>query len=237
MTGLPLHRPPAWPVTVIVSLLLNACTTVGPDFKRPAVPWLDNWSGGSLEAASADAQPRERPQTEDWWRNFNDPVLDQLIAEAQRLNPNVRTAGMRIMEARAQLGIAGSALYPQVQQVTGDALRAGQNQVRRRRHRLLHLQHRAEHRLGTGLLGQVPARHRGGRCQLLRQHRAVRRCPGAGGGAGGQLLQQHPHHRTASAHRPRKCRAAETQPGDHRASVQERQRIRTGRAAGQGACT
>ena len=34
------------------------------------------------------------------------------------MNPDVRTAGLRIMEARAQLGIAGSALYPQVQQAT-----------------------------------------------------------------------------------------------------------------------
>jgi len=117
-----------WLVTLIASLLLSACTTVGPDFKRPAVPWLDSWSGGSLETTNTDTQKRTRPQTEDWWRNFDDPVLDQLIAEAQRLNPSVRIAGMRIMEARAQLGIAGSALYPQVQQVTGDALRAGQQQ-------------------------------------------------------------------------------------------------------------
>ena len=29
--------------------LLSACTTLGPDFKRPEVPWLDAWTGGSLE--------------------------------------------------------------------------------------------------------------------------------------------------------------------------------------------
>ena len=53
-------------------------------------------------------------------------MLDHLVAEAQRVNPNVRTAGMRIMEARAQLGIAGSTLYPQVQQATGEALGRGE---------------------------------------------------------------------------------------------------------------
>ena len=42
------------------------------------------------------------------------------------MNPNVRTAGLRIMEARAQLGIARSTLYPQVQQAIGDALWAGE---------------------------------------------------------------------------------------------------------------
>jgi NodT family efflux transporter outer membrane factor (OMF) lipoprotein len=103
--------------------LLAACTTVGPDFKRPTVPWLDSWTGGSLKTLNEDARvPRAPQQYPEWWRYFNDPVLDRLVAEAQRVNPNVRTAGLRIMEARAQLGIAGSTLYPQVRQATGAAL-------------------------------------------------------------------------------------------------------------------
>ena len=53
-------------------------------------------------------------------------MLARLIAEALRLNPNVRTAGIRILEARARLGIAGSTLYPQVQQVTGVIQRVGE---------------------------------------------------------------------------------------------------------------
>jgi len=61
-----------------------------------------------------------------WWRNFDDPVLDRLVAEAQRVNPGVRIAGMRIMEARAQLGIADSTRYPQVQQASGELLGVGE---------------------------------------------------------------------------------------------------------------
>jgi outer membrane protein, multidrug efflux system len=95
-----------------IALLLSACTTVGPDFKRTEVPWLDAWSGGSLESLSSKQGGKRRGRIEEWWRNFNDPVLDRLITEALRLNPNVRTAGARILEARAQLGIAGSTLYP-----------------------------------------------------------------------------------------------------------------------------
>jgi NodT family efflux transporter outer membrane factor (OMF) lipoprotein len=68
-------------------------------------------------------------RAQQWWRNFNDPVLDALIAEAHRANPTVRTAGLRIMEARAQLGIAGSTRYPQVQQATGEVLRAGERRA------------------------------------------------------------------------------------------------------------
>ena len=33
--------------------LLSACTTLGPDFKRPQVPWLADWTGGSLEPLAA----------------------------------------------------------------------------------------------------------------------------------------------------------------------------------------
>ncbi len=96
-------------------VLFSACATVGPDFKRPPAPsWLTDWKGGSLESLAEDPRVPRGPITPDvWWRAFDDPVLDHLIAEAQRVNPNVLVAGLRIMEARAQLGIAGSALYPQ----------------------------------------------------------------------------------------------------------------------------
>jgi multidrug efflux system outer membrane protein len=113
------------PAFLAAALLLGGCAAVGPDFKRPEVPALADWSGGSLATLAAEKRGRPRTQTEEWWRNFDDPVLDALVAEAQRVNPNVRTAGMRILEARAQLAIAGSLLYPQQQQVTGKLLRTG----------------------------------------------------------------------------------------------------------------
>ena len=108
------------------ALLFGGCAAVGPDFKRPEVPWLAGWSSGSLDSLTAEERGMPKAQTEEWWRNFNDPVLDRLVAEAQRVNPDVRTAGMRILEARAQLMIAGSLLYPQQQQVTGSVLRTGE---------------------------------------------------------------------------------------------------------------
>lgn len=110
--------------------MLGGCTMLGPDFTRPEVPWLAAWSNGAREALAADAQARGRPVADAWWLGFDDPVLDQLVAEAQRLNPGARIAGMRILEARAQLGIAASGLYPQLQQASGNALRAGQRQSR-----------------------------------------------------------------------------------------------------------
>ena len=121
---------PGWPgmspVVLAGALLLGACTAVGPNFRRPEVPWLAAWSGGSLEPLAVEQRGKAGTRSDEWWRNFDDSVLDRLIAEAQRVNPNVRTAGMRILEARAQLLIAGSTLYPQQQQLSGKVLRTGE---------------------------------------------------------------------------------------------------------------
>ena len=154
------------------------------------MPWLQGWPGGAWRTLADEAPRRAQPRDDEWWRHFNDPVLDQLVAEAQRLNPGVRTAGLRIMEARAQLGIAGSGLYPQLQQVTAEALRVRQPRQRRPAAPTFG-SGRPGFRpgLGAGLLGQVQARHRVGRCRLLRQHRAVRRRAGAGRGAGGEPVR------------------------------------------------
>jgi len=110
----------------LATLVLGSCDAVGPDFKRPEVPWLARWSSGSLDSLVAEQRGKPKAQIDEWWRNFNDPMLERLVAEAQRVNPDVRTAGMRILEARAQLMIAGSLLYPQQQQVTGSVLRTGE---------------------------------------------------------------------------------------------------------------
>lgn len=58
-------------------------------------------------------------ENKNWWRQFNDPVLDGLIERAYRENLSLRIAGVRVLEARAQLGVAIGQLYPQTQQASG----------------------------------------------------------------------------------------------------------------------
>jgi outer membrane protein TolC len=127
-------------------------------------------------------------------------VLDRLVAEALRANPNVRTAGLRIMEARAQLGIAGSSLYPQVQQATGDVLWAGEHKGKRIDPLGGVVQRGPARQLGARFLGQVPAQHRGRRRRLLGEHRPVRRHPGADGISSGLAVCLDPHRRGAASH-------------------------------------
>ena len=77
--------------------------------------WLQDWQP-TLYDPAADS---EQADLGFWWRQFNDPALNRLIEAARRDSISLTIAGLRILESRAQLGIAGSTLYPQVQQATG----------------------------------------------------------------------------------------------------------------------
>ncbi|MGA9601415.1 MAG: efflux transporter outer membrane subunit [Methylocystis sp.] len=89
---------------------------VGPDFLPPEVPVRDNWREGGDPRVSQRADPRLY-----WWRVFKDPTLDRLIEIASEDNLSVQIAGLRILESRAQLGVAVGELFPQVQQGVGSA--------------------------------------------------------------------------------------------------------------------
>jgi NodT family efflux transporter outer membrane factor (OMF) lipoprotein len=99
-------------------LTLTACTTLGPDYQEPNAAWLQDWEP-SAYGATADQSAQKQVDLRFWWQLFNDPVLNQLIEVAKRENLPLRIVGLRIFESRALLGIAGSNLYPQVQQVGG----------------------------------------------------------------------------------------------------------------------
>jgi multidrug efflux system outer membrane protein len=77
----------------LAALGLGACA-VGPDYAAPdtAAPTF----------ANADAEHFARTQVEAaWWREFGDPVLDDLIERALSSDLDVRIAAARLAEARA----------------------------------------------------------------------------------------------------------------------------------------
>jgi len=113
----------AWALLAAASLA--GCVRLGPDFQSPRQAWIDHWDSQALNAAS---QQHPQPDNRQWWTQFNDPLLERLIAEADVHNPNLRIAALRILEARAQLGIARSGRYPQLQQASADAFYLDRNQ-------------------------------------------------------------------------------------------------------------
>jgi NodT family efflux transporter outer membrane factor (OMF) lipoprotein len=83
---------------------------VGPDFSRPAAPVADKW----LEASNSSVDTRNQ-EYRDWWTVFRDPALNRLIETAYNQNLTLVSAGTRVLEARAQLGVAIGEFYPQLQ--------------------------------------------------------------------------------------------------------------------------
>ena len=96
-----------------ILLLLSGCTKVGPDFVRPDAPIADKWT--EVGEVQLDATQVDHA---DWWKAFDDPVLNRLVDEAYNQNLTLQIAGLRILEARAQLGIAVGSAWPQQQQAT-----------------------------------------------------------------------------------------------------------------------
>src|SRR5262245_38167444 len=102
---------------------------VGPNYARPPVPVSQDW----IDAPDARLR-RESGDLSKWWGVFKDPVLVWLICNASQQNLSLREAGMRVLQARAQLGIATGNLFPQIQQAKGDYYRyALSTQVANRR--------------------------------------------------------------------------------------------------------
>ena len=100
-------------LAVAGTLLASGCTLVGPDFNKPEAPVAESW----IDDESAGIQHQEEDLS-DWWQAFNDPVLDGLIKRAYEENLTLQIAGLRVLEARARLGLATGNLYPQTQQAT-----------------------------------------------------------------------------------------------------------------------
>lgn len=106
---------------------LAGCTLVGPDYETPRTTVNQDWL-----KADARGLKRGAANYRSWWELFGDPVLNRLIETAYRQNLDVRAAGLRVIEARAQLGVAIGDFYPQTQQGVGglsyerQSARAGQ---------------------------------------------------------------------------------------------------------------
>jgi len=102
---------------VLVAALWSSCLvagcTVGPNYHRP---------GSQAPASYRDLNEKRQTEAQSasyadlpWWQVFQDPQLQELIRAALGQNYDLQLATERIKAARAQLAIARSALFPQVQ--------------------------------------------------------------------------------------------------------------------------
>lgn len=87
---------------------------VGPEYQQPAAPVAPQWIDTGDQRIS-----NGYPAVADWWSQFNDPVLNELVQSAYRQNLTLREAGMRVLQVRAQRGIAVGSIFPQGQSING----------------------------------------------------------------------------------------------------------------------
>lgn len=88
-------------LTSLSALALAACAA-GPDFVAPSPPTAS--SGPFVSAQGPEVALAPVPQ--DWWRLYDDPVLDTLVTDALAANTDLRVAVANIERARA--GVRGS---------------------------------------------------------------------------------------------------------------------------------
>jgi outer membrane protein, multidrug efflux system len=96
---------------VPLGCMLAGCT-VGPNYKRPAVPVPPTFRGQAVAEPGSFADLA-------WWEAFPDPALDGLIKEALAKNNDLLTAIARVEEARDLAAVARSAYYPTIEYAVG----------------------------------------------------------------------------------------------------------------------
>ncbi len=92
-------------LAALLSSMVAGCM-VGPDYQRPDV----------ATPKAYVYEPKESTVVADveWWKRFEDPVLDGLIVEALANNRNVKIAAANVAQAAGVLQSTRSPLYPQV---------------------------------------------------------------------------------------------------------------------------
>ncbi|MDQ7047249.1 MAG: TolC family protein [Sulfurovum sp.] len=101
-------------LSALTVMILSACVKLGPDFRGLSTPPLPkHWNKGNHKVNSSTLSQ--------WWKTFDDPVLTTLVQKTYAQNLDIKSAGLRIVQARTVLGISQGLNFPQVQTLSGSA--------------------------------------------------------------------------------------------------------------------
>ena len=90
-------------VSLCALAVLGACTTVGPDYQLPKEAVIARDAARAPLMGAAEAPFTSDPLPGDWWRLYQDPVLDRLVAKAFSANADLRVAAANLARAHAVL--------------------------------------------------------------------------------------------------------------------------------------
>ncbi len=108
----------ALPAIGATSALLLAGCVVGPKYVRPSVETPSAYKEIVTPATTSgtwkQAQPSDAASRGEWWREFNDPQLNELEQRASVTNQNIAAAASSFLVARALVREARSQYFPTV---------------------------------------------------------------------------------------------------------------------------
>jgi NodT family efflux transporter outer membrane factor (OMF) lipoprotein len=102
--------------TVLLSTSLLGACAVGPNYHAPTTQALG--VPGAYSLSTASAAPIDLSA---WWRQFDDPMLTELIAKATDGNLDIAVAKARLLQARESLIQARASWYPSLTGSAGDS--------------------------------------------------------------------------------------------------------------------
>lgn len=108
------------PALLLAAALLSGCA-LGPRYEASPLPEVRGGAvvSGAAGVAAGAAVPA------DWWRLYDDPVLDALVQQALAENTDLRAAAARLRQVRGALSEARTARLPDTS-ITGSAVEARQ---------------------------------------------------------------------------------------------------------------
>lgn len=87
-----------------LALLLGGCATVGPNYHVPDTAMVKAPAAQGAFISGTNVTVAE-PLPDHWWKLYNDPVLDGLIAQALEANTDLRVAQANLQRSLALLGL------------------------------------------------------------------------------------------------------------------------------------
>jgi NodT family efflux transporter outer membrane factor (OMF) lipoprotein len=95
------------------AVLLSACA-VGPKFEQPQAQLPERWEVQTPQGIELASNVDERAIEEQWWKQFGDPMLGELIEQAKQTNPDARIAALRVAQSRVQRDVIAGNRTPAV---------------------------------------------------------------------------------------------------------------------------
>lgn len=109
----------------MLSLVLGGCSSILPrsNYTRPDVSVPQEWQASTVTGSSIATK-------EQWWRDFNDPILSEMVERALKTNNNLAAATIKVKRAQLSSRLTDTNLTPNVSATATSSLNRDLNSRR-----------------------------------------------------------------------------------------------------------